>query len=159
MLISIKEKPYIVEKNLEKMNAIRYKGKLYQIEKKKDKCIIKMTRGGGRYTNTFKWEINVENEKLDIKMKKTFDSVLSRGIIIFLGIVFLLLFVFLLISFCGNVIQRGVIDNSIIVGMLVSIAIIIVCTSYTLHTSNQYLEKEVKIFLDEMLNNKEKEIR
>ncbi len=36
---------------------------------------------------------------------------------------------------------------------------VIVCTSYTLHTSNQYLEKEVKIFLDEMLNNKEKEIR
>lgn len=35
---------------------------------------------------------------------------------------------------------------------------VIVCTSYTLHTSNQYLEKEVKIFLDEMLNNKEKEI-
>ena len=69
MLISIKEKPYIVEKKLEKMNSIRYKGKLYQIEKKKDKWIIKMTRGGGRYNNTFKWEINVENEKLDIKMK------------------------------------------------------------------------------------------
>ena len=87
MLISIKEKPYIVEKKLEKMNSIRYKGKLYQIEKKKDKWIIKMTRGGGRYNNTFKWEINVENEKLDIKMKKTFDSVLSRAIIIFFNLI------------------------------------------------------------------------
>ena len=155
MYTRIKEKPYIVEKKLEKMNSIRYKGKLYQIEKKKDKWIIKMTRGGGRYNNTFKWEINVENEKLDIKMKKTFDSVLSRAIIIFLEIVFVLFFFFLLISFCGNVIQKGVIDNSIIIGMFMSIVIIIICTWYTFHTSNQYLEKEVKIFLDEMLKNKE----
>ena len=93
--------------------------------------------------------------KLDIKMKKTFDSVLSRAIIIFLEIVFVLFFFFLLISFCGNVIQKGVIDNSIIIGMFMSIVIIIICTWYTFHTSNQYLEKEVKIFLDEMLKNKE----
>ena len=58
MLISIKEKPYIVEKKLEKMNSIRYKGKLYQIEKKKDKWIIKMTRGGGRYN-----KVRYKNEK------------------------------------------------------------------------------------------------
>lgn len=157
MLITIMEKPYIVEEKFKQLKVIRYKNKLYQIERKKDKWIITMKRGGGRYNNTFKWEMFVEDGKLNIKKKKTFDSIISRGIIMATGVIFMMFLILMLISFFSNTIQGESTDISVIIGMCVCVAIVSICIWYTILTSNQHLEKEVNMFLEEMLKNKEKE--
>lgn len=155
MIISITEKPYIVEKKLEQMKSIRYKNKMFRVQKKKDTWIITMVMGAGRYSSTFKWELLVEDEKLNITRKKTFSAAISRGSAMFTVVIVTLSILGILMELIRRTMQGYAVNTGEVLVLSMLAVMEGICIWYIIQTSNRHIEMELISFLKEMLKSNE----